>query len=89
MFEAVKRDGLARTGLYTDKSGEILSFTREKDQNKLLVLINLTNNEQQFKLFETNLNGAYTNLLTNEAVELDVQKEILLPAWGSFVLKAN
>lgn len=73
----------------TDKSGEILSFTREKDQNKMLVLINLTNNEQQFKLFETNLNGAYTNLLTNEAVELDVQKEILLPAWGSFVLKAN
>jgi glycosidase len=73
----------------TDKSGEILSFTREKDQNKLLVLINLTNNEQQFKLFETNLSGNYTNLLTNQPIQLTAQQEMTLPIYGFMVLKAD
>ena len=73
----------------TDKSGEILSFTREKDQNKLLVLINLTNNEQQFKLFETNLSGNYTNLLTNQPIQLTAQQQMTLPIYGFMVLKAD
>lgn len=35
MFEAVKRDGLARTGLYTDKSGEIFNTPAAADADKI------------------------------------------------------
>ncbi|MCC7318760.1 MAG: hypothetical protein IT219_09525, partial [Bacteroidales bacterium] len=52
-------------------------------------LINLTNNEQQFKLFETNLSGNYTNLLTNQPIQLTAQQQMTLPIYGFMVLKAD
>lgn len=59
-------------------------FSREKDNEKIICIFNLSNKTQEVKC---ELSGDYTNLLTNEKVTLLPDKAISLNAWNYFIFK--
>ncbi|HQO50661.1 MAG TPA: alpha-glucosidase C-terminal domain-containing protein, partial [Bacteroidales bacterium] len=71
----------------TDKAGEVLSFVREKNGNKVLVLINVTSQDINIQMTDEKLAGTYTNLMTDESLEIVAGQAVALPAWGYLVLK--
>ncbi len=80
-------NGGAMTMVATDKGGEVLSFTRTKNENRIITFINVTGAEQQVNLSDDTYNGVYTNLLTDEKYEIVKGQAITLPAWGYLVIK--
>lgn len=71
----------------TGREKEVLAFVRQKDENRLLVLLNLTGTEQIISLSEQTLTGIYTDLLSGEKREIAAGQELVLPAWGYWVMK--
>lgn len=71
----------------TGRDKEVLAFVRQKDENRLLVLLNLTGTEQKISLSEQALTGTYTDLLSGEQREVVAGQEFVLPAWGYWVMK--
>ena len=63
----------------------VICFTREKDGDKVLVIINLSAEVRNVKLEGENLEGAYTNLYTNETVVMNAVEEISLDPWQYLV----
>lgn len=80
-------NGGSMTAIQTDKAGEVLSFSREKDDNKVIVFINLSGLEQNFQLQDNLLAGTYTDLISGQTYEIVAGQAINLPAWGYLVLK--
>lgn len=73
--------------LESSKPKEVLSFVRQKGDNRIVVLLNLTPQEQALTLSDKNFSGAFTDLLSGEQREIAAGQEILLPAWGYWVMK--
>lgn len=71
----------------TGREKEVLAFVRQKDENRLLVLLNLTGTEQIISLSEQTLTGIYTDLLSGEQRKIAAGQELVLPAWGYWVMK--
>lgn len=67
-------------------SQNIFSFTRGKDGNKLIVLMNLSADEQQFILEGTDLAGDYMNAMTGDSIMLEDNQEVDFAAWEYLVL---
>ncbi len=72
--------------IQNSKPNQIFSFSREKDGNKIVVVLNLSNEEQFFTLKGKNFAGDYTNVFTGEAVTLNAEQEIDFAAWQYLVL---
>lgn len=71
----------------TDNPEKVLAFTRTKGINKIVVLINLTGEEQEVGLENKDASGSYTDLMTGKKVMLNTSNTIELPAWSYLVLR--
>lgn len=71
----------------TDKSDAVMAFTRSKGENKVIVFINLSSNDQEVSLLDDQLNGTYIDLMSGSNVELNSQQKMLMPAWTYVVLQ--
>jgi len=64
----------------------IFSFIREKEKNKLVVILNLSDESQDITLHDFNDNKSYTDFFTGEVYKMKNQTISLKP-WGYLVLK--
>lgn len=71
------------------KSKDVFSFTREKNDNKMLVVINLSPDNQVFKMMGEDIAGEYRNAFTGEIVTLAANQEFSFVAWEYLVLVKN
>jgi len=61
---------------------KVLVFSREKDGNKVLVMINMSGNDQKVKLNNPLIAGKYKELFSNTKVKLKAEFETEIEAWG-------
>ncbi|MFM6946062.1 MAG: alpha-amylase family glycosyl hydrolase [Flavobacteriales bacterium] len=59
-----------------------LVFVRERGQNQVLVVINLSATAQQIKFSDAATAGVYQDLFDGKKVKLKSEKTVQLPAWG-------
>lgn len=64
-----------------DKPQQVLSFVREKNGDKVIVIINFSNNPQTVMLESENHKGMYNNLLRNESVLMQGKDQLSLKSW--------
>jgi len=70
----------------TGKDDAIYAFTREKDGDKVLVVINLSKNAQDFALNCTGCTGSYNNVLGKGKMEIKEGQKMSMKAWEYLVL---
>lgn len=70
-----------------DNPEKVLAFTRTKGISKILVLINLSAEEQSVGLKNKVAAGSYTDLITGNKVLLNSSNSIDMPAWSYLVLQ--
>lgn len=66
----------------TGKDKSVYSFLREKDGDKVFVIINLSANPQTIKLNNRDLSGNYYNIIGNEKVFITGNDELNLGGWS-------
>jgi len=64
----------------------VYSFIREKDGNKVIVLINMSNEPQSFTFADEMAYGNYTNAFTTETIVIEENTSIDLQPWKYLVL---
>jgi glycosidase len=69
------------TRIHTHSSKEIYAFLREKEGNKVLVILNLTSKPQNVDLVDHAVLGNYTNAFTGEAVRFEDESIFSLKPW--------
>ena len=76
-------------GLYnrlsTSNRSEIFAFIRKMDQDQILVVTNLSNQEQTITLSGTSFAGLYRNVFSDNVITLEAEVTLTLPAWGYLV----
>lgn len=70
----------------TDDDSRCYAFTREKGEDKLLVVLNLSNEPGRFQLMGNRPQGNYMDLFTGEPISLKADARVSLPPWGYMVL---
>jgi len=60
----------------------VLVFRREKDDDKVLVIINMTDSDQKLKLSNSLLSGKYKELFSSKKVKIKSELETEIEAWG-------
>ncbi len=67
-------------------NANIFAFIREKDNNQVVTILNLSPEKTEFKIENNTIQGKYTDLFTGKTV--DVQQDYIfdLQAWGYVVL---
>jgi glycosidase len=73
--------------LKTDKDAEIFAYIREKNGDKVVVILNLTSYRQTVKIEGEGYEGDYNNVFGNMSVMLDTNKALQLGAWDYLVLE--
>jgi glycosidase len=73
--------------IYNDKMDKVISFSREKNTNRVISIINFSDQPVTVKLKSNHQAGSYTDLFTNNAYTLKGDDEVKLEAWGYLVLK--
>lgn len=71
---------LKRINSSNDKA--VYAFVREKEGNKVVVVLNLTKKAEKFTLNGNAFVGKYTDYFANQESELAANQELNLPAWG-------
>ena len=71
----------------TDDAG-FYSFVRQKEGDKVLVALNLSDQVKDVKLLGNSFIGSYRDVFTGESVDLAADAVLTLPAWGYFVCEA-
>jgi glycosidase len=66
----------------TDRDKKIFAFYREKDENRILVFLNLTKKPVSFKPVLKNIDGEYTDYFTKEMISVPLKNGIDMPSWG-------
>ena len=82
-----EKGGLLQRVLTTNNAG-IFAFVREKEEDKVFVALNLSDQEQSVTLSGTSFIGTYRNVFSDETVVLEEEATLLLPAWGYVVYEA-
>ena len=72
----------------TGNDENIYAFTREKEGDKVVVILNLSASDQNFKLNGINVTGDYENAFSNAKVSLTNGQSMQLKAWDYLVLKS-
>ena len=72
----------------TGNDENIYAFTREKDGDKVTVILNLSATDQTFNLNGSNVAGNYTNAFSGDKTTLTEGQEMKLNAWDYLVLKS-
>lgn len=65
----------------SSNENEIFAFVREKDDNKILVITNLSDHSQSIELRSEKLKGTYKELFSNEKFVFENIENINLDAW--------
>jgi glycosidase len=66
----------------TNKDKVVFAFYREKDGNRVVVLLNLSKKPVALKSFLANLNGEYTDYFTGSKAVLPLTDSLKLGPWG-------
>ena len=80
------KHGGALVKIPTGKDEDVYAFIREKDGDRVVVIINLSGEDQSVKLEGDHFAGNYTELFTSETMELSSGLEMELGAWQYKVL---
>jgi glycosidase len=94
--DTIKWDACDLTGFYanlirlkkirTSKDKKIFAFYREKDQNRVIVLLNLSKKPVSFKPVLQGIEGDYTEYFTGQKTGLNKSVKLSLDPWGCKVL---
>ncbi len=79
--------GISRIG--TSNESDVLAFLRKKEEDEVVVLLNLSEEEQTFTLNGEELDGDYRNLFNDEMVDLTEEDEFTLSAWDYKVFETS
>ncbi len=60
---------------------DVLAFQRKKEEDEVLVLLNLSSEEQTFTLSGTELEGSYRDVFTDDDITFGDEETFTLPAW--------
>ena len=71
----------------TSGDKNLVGFLRKQDDQEVLVLLNMTRSTANFELDDEQVQGRFTNIFTGETVDLSINKQIELNAWGYLVLE--
>ncbi|MEJ2613983.1 MAG: alpha-amylase family glycosyl hydrolase [Ignavibacteriaceae bacterium] len=66
----------------TNNDDKIFSFIREKDNNKVFAIFNLSAQNQNIKINDNKIEGTYKDLFADQSNSLTSDYNIELPAWG-------
>jgi hypothetical protein len=78
---AAGSDGGKMIMVASDNDKNIYSFIRNKDNNKVFVILNLSNQEQKVTLKGDNFPGDYKNLFDNNEIKIDSPLLVTLKPW--------
>jgi glycosidase len=70
----------------TSKEKRVFAFSREKDENKVVVFLNLSKGATRIKPKLADNEGEYRNIFSDEIVELPLKDSLNLEAWDYKVL---
>jgi glycosidase len=66
----------------TNKENKIFAFYREKDENRVVVFLNLSKKNMAFKPDTKKIEGEYADYFTGEKTILPLNDSLRLEAWG-------
>ena len=69
----------------TGKDDAVFAFVRRGTDGKSLVLINLSNKNQEFTIDDETMRGAYTNIFTRDTVKLGIKNNFSMKPWEYLV----
>ncbi len=72
--------------LSTKKDNAVFAFYREKDANRVVVLLNLSKKKIALKSLPGNLNGEYTDYFARMKTVLPLTDSLRFEPWGYKVL---
>ena len=70
----------------TSNANELYAFMREKDGDKVVVILNFSDKNQAFDMMGSGYAGEYTNVFSNAKFQLTDGMRMNIPAWGYMVL---
>lgn len=73
--------------IHNDKPKAVFSFVREKDKQKVVVITNLTDADQNVRLQSESMKGAFKNLFTGREQRLRAEVTMNLKPWEYIVLE--
>lgn len=73
----------------TGKDAQIFAFVRQKEEDKVLVIINLSPEAQEFKLDSDDAVGHYSNVFVSGSIDIEKEKDMRLEAWDYLVLSTK
>ena len=74
--------GGALVKIPTGKDEEVYAFTREKDEDRVVVVINLSAQPQDVMLGEGDYNGTYTEVFSKDRMDVAPNTRMQLAPWG-------
>ena len=78
-------DGGMMLQISEGQNDNVFAFSREKDGNQVVVVLNLSNQPQSFKIKGTQISGLYENAFSNQAMDLNENLGLGLKPWGYLV----
>ena len=66
----------------TDKASKMFAYYREKDNNKVIVFLNLSKKNLVIKAETQNINGDYKNYFTGGKITFPIKDSLRLEPWG-------
>ncbi|MBC7937728.1 MAG: alpha-glucosidase C-terminal domain-containing protein [Rhizobacter sp.] len=72
--------------IFNNRQDKIISFSREKNGQKVIPIINFSSQPVTVVLRSNTETGSYKELFTEKLYELKGEDELTIPAWGYFVL---
>ncbi len=70
----------------TSNEEQVLTFKRIKDDNTILVMMNLTNEEAKFNYLEKDFERYYTDYFTSEDMSVKPHENYILKPWEYKIL---
>ena len=81
--------GARAVRINTDYNAAIYAFEREKEDNTIVGVFNLTGFEQTFTMDSENLEGSYTDVFGETAFSISASQELTLGEWGYILLEKD
>jgi len=67
--------------LETNLDNKVFSFLRKKDEQEIIVVINLSSDNLQIKIQDVKLTGSYKNVFTSAHINFPAEEEFEILAW--------
>ena len=71
--------------IMTSNEENLYAYMREKDGDKVVVILNLSDKNQNFNLNGTGYEGEYKNVFSNEKMKLEKEAKMVLKSWEYLV----